>query len=442
MNDRSLAVVLIPLLILALFVFPPTSTFAESEEIKHVILIVLDGVRPDTLVAANTPNIDNLVAGGSYTWNAVTVTPSITIAAIPSIFTGATPAVHKVTDWDGEIYAETIIEVFEEAGLSTAIIGQDPILGGYSATYCTGFYYHHEQYEYFTTIAINWFTQHRPFFLTIYDSVPDHIAHEYGEQSDEYREAIEDADFQIGRIMNMLRELGVYERTLIVITTDHGMTGLSHGSTLPGDMRIFSIFKGPRVMKGFEMENVVFTPDLGYAGHSIIDIAPTITVLAGLRTPANSEGRVIYQIFAENNPILASVNRTEAVGAPGDNLHYMLTITNMTNEPDNFRIEITSEKGWAVEFFPYKLMLEPGKSGNVMVHVSIPDLKKSDGDTLLARIVGTEASTELEFNAIGKPLETASEVPLLLPVAAAVFLCGVISALVYYRSRKGGLTSR
>ena len=435
MNGRYLTIVLAFSVILGFFTPAPVPSCGASSEIKHVILIVLDGVKPDTLVAANTPNIDNLVAEGSYTWNAATVTPSITIAAIPSIFTGATPDVHEVTDWEGGIRAETIVEVFEEAGLSTAIIGQDPILGGYSATYCTGFYYHHKQYEYFTTIAINWFTQHEPFFLTTYDPVPDLVAHKYGEQSDEYREAIEDADFQIGRIMNMLRELDVYEQTLIVITTDHGMTGRSHGSTLPTDMRIFSIFKGPRVKKGFEMEDVVFTPELGYAGHRIIDIAPTITVLAGLRTPANSEGRVIYQIFAETDPVLASVNRTEATGVPEDNLDYMVVVTNLTSKPENYRIEITSEKGWPVEFSPQRLTLEPGESGNVVVRVPIPDLKESSEDTLLARVVGTEASTELEFKATGKPLETSSEVPLLLPVTVVVFLGGVISALVYYRFR-------
>jgi len=445
MDDRILTMGLVPLVILALFVFVPTSTFVESEEIEHIVLIVIDGVRPDVLLAARTPNIDNLVAEGSYTWNAITVAPSVTIAAIPSIFTGAPPWVHEVGDWKGTIHAETIVEVFEKAGLPCAIVGEDPILGGYSASYCTGYYPHGKADEHFTTLAIEWFIEYRPFFLAIYNPVPDWRGHQYSDQSDEYRWAIEYADFQIGRIMKMLRELGVYERTLIVITTDHGMTGTSHGYGLPTDMRIFSIFKGPGVKKGFEMENVVFTVDLGYVGHRIIDIAPTITALAGLRTPTDSEGRVILQIFAENNPVLAnpvlaSVNRTEGIGAPGDYLFYMLRVTNLANKPDNYRIEIISERGWNVKFSPEKLMLNPGESGRVMVYVFIPDLKKLDEDILLARIVGTEALTELEFKAIGKPLETPSEVSYLLPVAAAVLLGGIISALAYHRFRRERLS--
>ncbi len=435
MGGRYLTIVLVISVVLGFFVFVPAPSFGASSEIKHVILIVLDGVRPDVLLAANTPNIDNLAAEGSYTWNSVTVTPPITISAIPSIFTGATPAVHNVTDWAGQIYAETIVEVFEEAGLSTAIIDQDPILGGYLATYCTGYHYHPNGFEYFTTIAINWFTQHKPFFLTTYDPTPDEMAHEYGDQSDQYRSAIEAADFQIGRIMNMLRELGVYEQTLIVITPDHGMTGRSHGSGALTDMRIFSIFRGPGVKRGYEMDNLQ-SSDIGYVAHRIIDIAPTITVLSGLRTPANSEGKVIYQIFADNSPISASVNRVEATGAPGDNLDYLLTITNLRNKSDNCKVEITSENGWPVKFSPQELLLEPGESRNFVARVTIPNLRKSGEDTLLVRITGTDGSVNLEFRAIGELLSPPAETSPYL-FYAALIATAIVLTLVFYRRRGG-----
>ncbi|MBA7602999.1 hypothetical protein ES703_10099 [subsurface metagenome] len=278
------------------------SGLSDNLPYDHVILIVIDGVRPDVLVGANTPNFDNLTAEGSYTWNAWTVTPSVTIKAIPSIYTGATPEVHGVTDWDGEIYAETIVEVFEEAGLPCAIVGQDPILGGYSATYCTGYYYHPEADENFTSTAIEWFIEYRPFFLTIYNPMPDRRGHAYGHESAEYREAIENADYHVGRFVQTLKNQGVYDRTLIVITTDHGMTGTSHGYGYENDMRIFSIWRGPRVKENYQMVDNVYIPasatyEETYVAHRIIDIAPTMTSLVGLRAPENSEGDIIYQIF-------------------------------------------------------------------------------------------------------------------------------------------------
>jgi predicted AlkP superfamily pyrophosphatase or phosphodiesterase len=277
---------------------PPTTPY------EHVILIVLDGVRPDTLIAANTPNIDNLVAEGSYTWNAWTVTPSVTLSAIPSIFTGATPEVHGVTDWHGEIHAETIVEVFEEAGLPCAIVGEDPILGGYSATYCTGFYATPDPAENFMSIAIDLLRENHFYFIAIYNPVPDEMGHSYGSSSPQYRAAIEDADYQIGRLVENLKELGVYENTLIVITPDHGMTGTSHSSGYATDMRIFSVWHGPGVKQGYEMVDSIYIPAYGnygatYVAHRIIDIAPTIAELVGVRPPENAEGEVIRQIFEE-----------------------------------------------------------------------------------------------------------------------------------------------
>ena len=275
---------------------------SENLPYDHVILIVIDAVRPDVLVAANTPNFDNLTADGSYTWNAWTVTPSVTIKAIPSIYTGATPEVHGVTSWDGEIYAETIVEVFEEAGLPCAIVGQDQILGGYSATYCTGYYYHPKADENFTSTAIEWFIEYRPFLLTIYNPMPDRRGHAYGHESAEYQESIENADYHVGRFVQTLKDEGVYDRTLIVITTDHGMTGTSHGYGYENDMRIFSIWHGPRVNENYQMVDNVYIPpsatyDETYVAHRIIDIAPTMTSLVGLRAPENSEGNIIHQII-------------------------------------------------------------------------------------------------------------------------------------------------
>jgi predicted AlkP superfamily pyrophosphatase or phosphodiesterase len=280
---------------------PPTTPY------EHVILIVVDGVRLDILMGADTPNIDNLTASGSFTWNAWTVTPSVTLAAIPSIFTGATPEVHGVTDWDGEIHAETIVEVFEEAGLPCAIVGQDPILGGYSATYCTDYYSDPDPAEHFMSIAIDLLRENDFYFIAIYDPVPDEMGHSYGSGSPQYREAIEDADYQIGRLVETLKELGVYENTLIVITPDHGMTGTSHSGGYETDIRIFSVWHGPGVKQGYEMADSIYIPAYGnydetYVAHRIIDIAPTITELVGVRPPENSEGEIIGQIFQSKVP--------------------------------------------------------------------------------------------------------------------------------------------
>lgn len=62
----------------------------------------------------------------------------------------------------------------------------------------------------------------KPFFFFVHFAEVDHQGHQYGENSKEYDEAIISGDRQLGRIVEKLRQLGVYEKTLIYVTADHG----------------------------------------------------------------------------------------------------------------------------------------------------------------------------------------------------------------------------
>jgi hypothetical protein len=65
--------------------------------------------------------------------------------------------------------------------------------------------------------------QDRRFFAFFHFEEPDEQGHIYGENSPEYSEALKTTDQWLGRIMDKLRELGIYEKTLIMVTSDHGM---------------------------------------------------------------------------------------------------------------------------------------------------------------------------------------------------------------------------
>jgi arylsulfatase A-like enzyme len=119
------------------------------------------------------------------------------------------------------------------------------------------------------------------------------MGHHYGHTSEKYLQAIENADQAIGMLADNLKELGIYESTLLVILSDHGMTGTDHGSRDPGDMTIPLIISGPGVEIG------------EFEGGRIIDVAPTVTALFGLRAPANAEGRNLFEEVAPVEPILA-----------------------------------------------------------------------------------------------------------------------------------------
>lgn len=65
---------------------------------------------------------------------------------------------------------------------------------------------------------------HPPPIFTFHEMpLTDGVGHDYGPHSDGERAALDEADVRIGRILRMLEEQGLYDGTLFVVTTDHGM---------------------------------------------------------------------------------------------------------------------------------------------------------------------------------------------------------------------------
>ncbi|GIW13250.1 MAG: hypothetical protein KatS3mg062_0689 [Tepidiforma sp.] len=62
-----------------------------------------------------------------------------------------------------------------------------------------------------------------PVFVYHEFAQPDSSAHEYGPHHEGARAALDETDRRVGHIVRTLDELGLFESTLFVITTDHGM---------------------------------------------------------------------------------------------------------------------------------------------------------------------------------------------------------------------------
>jgi arylsulfatase A-like enzyme len=154
MPQEKKKIILIVTLLLITQTQLPTSK-ASDQPIKHVVLIAVDCVNPTALQQANTPNIDSLIESGSYTYDSCIVTPANTISAIPAIFTGAPQEVHQLYEWTGTMQAESIVEVLEESGYTCAIVGESENLGGYAASYNTGFINQPNFDEYYFDVAVD-----------------------------------------------------------------------------------------------------------------------------------------------------------------------------------------------------------------------------------------------------------------------------------------------
>src|SRR5437763_1437554 len=67
----------------------------------RVVLISLDGLRPDAVTPTNMPTVARLAKEGAATANAQTVLPSLTLPAHTSMLTGLVPDRHGIT-WNDD----------------------------------------------------------------------------------------------------------------------------------------------------------------------------------------------------------------------------------------------------------------------------------------------------------------------------------------------------
>lgn len=87
----------------------------------------------------------------------------------------------------------------------------------------------------------------RRMFFFIHFAEPDHLGHAHGENSKEYNDGIISDDECTGKIVAKLKELGLYDKTLIYVTADHGFDeGLTSHRDAP---YVFLATNDPAVMR-------------------------------------------------------------------------------------------------------------------------------------------------------------------------------------------------
>lgn len=102
-------------------------------------------------------------------------------------------------------------------------------------------------------------------------------------------------DSQLGRLLGRLREWGLDQRTIVLVTADHGEEFLEHGQKGHGHslydelIRVPLIVKGPRIPAGRVVECPV----------SLVDLLPTIAELGGVKkSPYDGPGRSLLPLLA------------------------------------------------------------------------------------------------------------------------------------------------
>ena len=254
---------------------------------KKVILISIDGMRPDGLKQCNNPYLEELEKMCTYTYEASSMDPSVTFPCHFSMTHSVTPQRHGILTNTYVPQVRPVEGIFEKiqhaGGVSAMFYGWEPlrdISSPGSLTYATyiNSYAKESSDTVLTDEAIRVIEESHPDFAFLYMVETDEKGgHDNGWMSEEYLRRLHIALDNVKRVIDRFGE-----EYSVIIMSDHGGHGRSHGSTCKEDMTIPLFFYGEEFAKS-KVES----------GLSLLDIAPTIAKIMGVCPDKEWEGRSI-----------------------------------------------------------------------------------------------------------------------------------------------------
>ncbi len=259
---------------------------------EKVLLIVVDGMRPDGVCKCDDGRFEQFFKSGSYSLKAHTIYPPVTLPAHMSLFHSVDPDRHGIynnTFVQQNHPINGLVEVLTAAQKKSAFFytweqlrdlctpGKHLEFSWFKAQHKTINFPQIEQQA--TAQAIDYINSSQPDFAFLYLGGTDEFGHQYGWMSDEYLKELNDASQCIYEIASKIPS-----EYAIIVTADHGGHNRNHGDNVPEDMTIPMTFQGAMFEKGKELNDV-----------SIKDIAPTIAAILGVAPDDDWEGQSVFK---------------------------------------------------------------------------------------------------------------------------------------------------
>jgi predicted AlkP superfamily pyrophosphatase or phosphodiesterase len=255
--------------------------------VRQVVLLVVDGLRPDALQRAPTLAIDRLVARGAHTWQAQTVVPSLTLPRFVSMFYAVPPSRHGVitnVSRPPKPRIPRLIEVVHRAGLGTAAFYSWEELRDLAYYRLQGGPRRDADREIAAATA-QYLAECRPAFTFVCLEGTDKAGHCHGWMSAPYLQAGSQADQAVGLVLEGLHAAGYLADTACLLLANHGGQDHDHGTGVAQNLTIPWIVSGPGIRPGHAIAGEAHTTDT----------APTLMHLLGLPQPAQWSGRVVVE---------------------------------------------------------------------------------------------------------------------------------------------------
>lgn len=253
---------------------------------SKVQLILVDGMRPDSLSACGNPYVEKLLSESLYSMNTRTVMPSVTLPCHMSLFHSVDPTRHGITT---NLFMPQVRPI-------------NGICEQLKATKKCGIFYNWEELKDLArpgSLAASAFYSGRRYgydaanlmvtdasiramkdldldFTFTYLGWVDSAGHDAGWMGEEYLRSVSESFKCIEKLIETAPE-----GTITIVIADHGGHDRTHGTELPEDMLI------PVIIHGAGLTGEIDKPT------SIKDIAPTIVKILGCENAPEWEGTSI-----------------------------------------------------------------------------------------------------------------------------------------------------
>ncbi|QNI37685.1 alkaline phosphatase family protein [Edaphobacter albus] len=262
-------------------------TNAETPKRHPVLMISIDGLRPDYVTEADKhglkiPVLRSFLQKGAYADSVQNVSPTVTYPNHTTLVTGVSPNEHGIYNntvfdpmgkeqsawnWYGaQVKVPTLWQAAKASGLTTGSVLWPVTVHSRGIDYNVPEYWRTKtEYDHYlleavstpsgfleeaekdagpfysgegnlvldekiTRTAISMIQAHHPDLVTIHIVALDHLEHAHGPFSPEANETLEQIDAKVGRIISA--ELRVHPDADIVITSDHGFLPVTHKMNL------------------------------------------------------------------------------------------------------------------------------------------------------------------------------------------------------------------
>ncbi|TCT23575.1 putative AlkP superfamily pyrophosphatase or phosphodiesterase [Thermomonas haemolytica] len=240
----------------------PTAAQAPAPTVAPVLLVSIDGLRPDDL--PRLPTLQHLADTGVRAQWMNPSFPSLTFPNHYTLVTGLRPDHHGIVHntmrdpqlgrfsmdnrqavgdgrwWDG---GEPIWVTAHKAGLRTATMfwpGSEAVIHGVRPD---------EWHAFDAKVTpdarvdrvLGWFDlppAQRPALMTLYFDQVDHAEHDGGPESPPVLAALAEVDAALARLVDGLRRRGMLDATNLVVVSDHGMARVPDGQVVTVDAMV------------------------------------------------------------------------------------------------------------------------------------------------------------------------------------------------------------